>query len=175
MLDNSTTSTPTSRALVRMGILALPVSFSVLVLGGCGANNYWGESSWDSNQPPLYMHQQPAAGTKLAEPARDELSVAVRDVNVMARELRIRARVTNHYDQVVRGVRYRVELISTDGERTLGTEYFETDEEIPPGGTAPVRLVLESIYTTTVPRLTVEAQPMVLGGSEQAVPDHWEN
>ncbi len=175
MIDSLVSSTPTSRTMARAARLALAGWFAVLALGGCGANAYWGQSSWGSNQPPLYMHQQPAADAETTEATSGELSVVVRDVNVMARELRIRARVTNHYDQVVRGVRYRVELISTDGERSLGAEYFETDEEIQPGGKAPVRLVLESMYTTTVPRLTVEARPITLGGNELAAPDHWKN
>ncbi len=124
-------------------------------------------------EAPLLRHQQ---GVKdLAYANTDQLLVEVRDVNVLARELRVSGRVTNLYEDTVEGVRYRLELRSTDGERKLGTEYLESGDVIEAGQTLTVRLRLESMYTQTIPRLAIEARPVLLGGQPQPVPEGWQH
>ena len=73
------------------------------------------------------------------------------------------------------GIRYRIEFRSTDGERQLGTEYRETGDVVEAGQTANLHLRLESMYTQTIPRLAIEARPVLLGGQPQTVPEGWED
>ncbi len=107
------------------------------------------------------------------EAAPSLLQVRIRDVAAVGRSVRFRGRVTNGYDLPVTGIRYRLRLFSTDGQRTLRTEYQNADGETAPGGSQPFEIEIQSMYLATVPRFLIDAIPTRLGGSEFAAPAGW--
>ncbi len=102
------------------------------------------------------------------------LAVEMRDVNAIGRTVRFRGRVTNHFDKDVEGVIYRLRLVSTDGERTLRTEYNEIDTFVDAGQVEPFQFETQGMYFATVPRFVVDAIPAQLGGQDFQAPTDWQ-
>jgi ankyrin repeat protein len=104
----------------------------------------------------------------------DALRVFTSSLITDGRNMKIRGRIENPYSETVRGIRYRVSLIQPGSMRVVDSFKEERDDtEIPPGGSAALRLDIASMYAASEGYFRVEAVPMTLGSRQIPEPPQW--
>jgi hypothetical protein len=123
-------------------------------------------------QPPP---PTPDSNTLVKLPASSGgLLVSSPDVQTDGRLAKIRGRVTNQNTEPVEGIRYLVRLQTRDEvPRTLDSFQFDTNEKLPAGESAMMRLDVESMYFSTASEVSIEAVPKKLGGQTVPLPTGW--
>ncbi len=166
---------PTSTTRLKIGTRTFPLLCLAVVVSACSASQ--NTKTQGPQSPPSaltlgheQLRRQLEAEGQIVE---SKLRVDIRNLSVLGRTARINGQVTNTYEEPVSGVLYRVRLFSTDGSRTLTTEYDESDADVEPGGSTAFTIELQSMYFATVPRFLVEAIPSRIGAQPLAEPDDW--
>jgi hypothetical protein len=106
-----------------------------------------------------------------AAAGRSVLEVFTSSLATDGRHLKIRGQVTNPTDEIVRGVLYRVAVLSPDRSRILDTFREERDDTvIEAQGSIALRLDVATTYAGGPALFVVEAFPIQLGDRQLPEP-----
>jgi hypothetical protein len=114
----------------------------------------------------------PAVDPALAE--RGVLQIFVTDQLTDGRNLKIRGRIRNPYDQPVDGVRLVLRILSMPGPQGHELDRFQQvlEERVEGGAQIPLRLDVQTMYGT-FGGLTLQAFAIRRGGQTLPLPPEW--
>jgi hypothetical protein len=117
-------------------------------------------------------HEQLAVDPVLAE--RGVLQIFVTDQLTDGRNLKIRGRIRNPYDQRVDGVRLVLRILSMPGSQGHELDRFQqvVDEPVAAGEQIPLRLDVQTMYGS-FGGLTLQAFAIRRGGQTLPLPPEW--